>query len=278
MRVIEPHQFSSRHRERRSSKKYAFTALIVMVMVIFAIYFTFFASKTHAPTANPDAASKAGTKGTLKTYTPQEFRDLYNSFAYPNTERISEKTPITGNEEADDHIRTMAAARGYTLRSAPVTDVFQEVAPGMQLQQKAVQPWLDMRAAAKKDNIALDISAAYRSAEEQTRLFTSRIFLDGINIKNIPTGVYDRQIAAVLQTTAVPGYSRHHTGYTVDITCTQNPSVSFIATNCFRWLSADNYKNAKTYGWIPSYPEGTGMQGPEPEAWEYVWVGEETLI
>jgi LAS superfamily LD-carboxypeptidase LdcB len=42
-------------------------------------------------------------------------------------------------------------------------------------------------------------------------------------------------------------------------------------------MSKDNYLQAKKYGWIPSYPEGAQQQGPEPEAWEYVWVGTASL-
>jgi len=34
----------------------------------------------------------------------------------------------------------------------------------------------------------------------------------------------------------------------------------------------------KRFGFIPSYPENSGKQGPEPEPWEYVWVGEDVLL
>jgi LAS superfamily LD-carboxypeptidase LdcB len=73
--------------------------------------------------------------------------------------------------------------------------------------------------------------------------------------------------------TAVPGYSRHHTGYTVDIACENQTTLSFIYTVCFKWLSQNNYERTKKFGWIPSYPEEAVLQGPEPESWEYVWVG-----
>lgn len=281
MRVIEPQHLSSRHKEKPSNKKFVFSAALAVFAISLSIYLVFLADKTQAPSANNGSNNKttantdssAPKSGSLKTFTPQQFRDLYNGFAYPNTERISDKTPITGNEAADNHIRAIAVSRGYTLRSAPVSDTFQTVAPGMLLQQRAAQPWLDLQAAAKKNNLDIGLSAAYRSADEQAQLFASRLSVAAINIERIPSGAYDAQILRVLQSTAVPGYSRHHTGYTVDITCEQTPALSFLITDCFKWLSAENYKNAKTYGWIPSYPEGTGQQGPEPEAWEYVWVG-----
>ena len=216
-------------------------------------------------------------KGVLKTLSGAQFRDLYNGFAYPNTQRINEDTPITGDQSADAHIRKLATERGYMIRSAPVTNAFRVVASDMKLQERSAGPWLELVAAAKQDGENLELTAAYRSADEQRDIFMSRLKLDGINVGRIATGIYDRQMDDVLKSTAVPGYSRHHTGYTVDIGCEDQPYVIFDATTCFKWLSADNYKNAKRFGWIPSYPDGAGKQGPDPESWEYVWVGLEAL-
>ncbi len=119
----------------------------------------------------------------------------------------------------------------------------------------------------------LNLVAAYRSNADARNLFLSRLNEYRIDIPQIANGTYDKQINDLLRTTAIPGYSRHHTGYTVDIGCNDQTLAVFKNTPCFEWLSADNYKNAKLYGWIPSYPEGAGQQGPDPEPWEYVWVG-----
>jgi LAS superfamily LD-carboxypeptidase LdcB len=75
----------------------------------------------------------------------------------------------------------------------------------------------------------------------------------------------------------VPGYSRHHTGYTIDLWC-EDGSSTFLSSSCYKWISDNNYLKAKQSGWIPSYPAGTDDQGPEPEPWEYVWVGTERLM
>jgi LAS superfamily LD-carboxypeptidase LdcB len=233
--------------------------------------------KTIQTAKAPVRFTEPAKKGVLKNFTGPEFRDLYNSFAYPNTKRIAEDTPITSNPDADARIRKIAEDRGYHIRSAPVTDAFREVAPGMKLQERAADPWLQMVEAAKKDKETLILTAAYRSADEQKKILLDRLGSDGINIALIGRGIYDQRINEVLRTTAVPGYSRHHTGYTIDIGCQNDPSVIFDESSCFKWLSADNYKNAKTFGWIPSYPPGAGNQGPEPESWEYVWVGVDTL-
>lgn len=214
-------------------------------------------------------------KGVLKTFTGTQFRDLYNNFAYPNTEYISDSTPITGNTDADKHIRILAERRGYIKRSAPVTDNFKTVGDDMVLQERAAVPWLEMQAAAKKDGHRITLTAAYRSAGEQKEIFLSR--LGNLQLSAVANGAYDSRITQVLSMTALPGYSRHHTGYTVDIGCENDPAVVFEKSACFDWLHADNYKNAKRFGWIPSYPEDVTEQGPEPESWEYVWVGLDAL-
>ncbi len=216
-------------------------------------------------------------KGTLKSFTGDQFKDLYSSFTYPNTQKINESTPILGDDAADAKIRQIAVSRGYQVRSAPVTNAFQDVGDGFLLQRPAAQPWLDLVASAKKENINLGLTAAYRSAEDQKQIFTSRLAQQSVPTPEIANGAHDAKISQVLRTTAIPGFSRHHTGYTIDISCEDKPDSSFMYTPCFEWLSANNYENAKKHGWIPSYPEGTASQGPDPESWEYVWVGVDAL-
>ena len=133
------------------------------------------------------------------------------------------------------------------------------------------------RKSAKKDNINLFLTAGYRSAEEQRQIFLDRLAEIDLTEDLIATKKFDDKLNEILATTAIPGYSRHHTGYTIDIGCGNSPTVEFEFTVCFQWLSEDNYKNAKMHGWIPSYPEKDGLQGPEPETWEYVWVGQDAV-
>ena len=90
-------------------------------------------------------------------------------------------------------------------------------------------------------------------------------------------GKVDDKVSTLLETTAPPSFSRHHTGYTIDVACDGIGLAKFEATPCYRWLAVDNYKNAKTLGWIPSYPKDSPQQGPNPEPWEFVWVGKDAL-
>lgn len=282
MRVIDHRRKPQPEKKRRSHKP----VIVVLVMAVIGagLYSLLNSDQLGAPKSKSESNTTVAQsiadvpkKGTLKQFTGPEFRDLYNSFAYPNTAAINEKTAITGNEQADDRIRKVAIDRGYQSRSAPVTNAFQDVGDGYLLQQRAAQPWLDLVIAAKKDGLTIGLTAAYRSAEEQKQIFTTRLAQLGIPVEEIAAGRRDAEISQVLRMTAIPGYSRHHTGYTVDISCEDMPNSSFAYTTCFKWLSANNYEHAKLHGWIPSYPEGTGNQGPDPETWEYVWVGKDAV-
>jgi uncharacterized protein with LGFP repeats len=72
---------------------------------------------------------------------------------------------------------------------------------------------------------------------------------------------------------APPGFSKHQSGYTIDFRASGVGGGAFGSSRLGQWLAADNYAAAKRHGFIPSYPSGAGAQGPEPEPWEYVWVG-----
>lgn len=303
MRVIDPKQRQSSAKvtgsanqagsvrptakKRRGKQRYVLPLALLLVVGCVGAGYAYSANKSEVSEQRTNAATEptvvqqniqSTTKtGKLKTFTGEQFRDTYDNFAYPNTAPIDENTPITGNVAADHQIKHLAEQRGYKKRSAPVTNTFQDVGEKYQLQQRAAQPWLDMQAAAKKDGINLGLTAAYRAANDQKDIFLQRLSAQSLTPAAIASGSQDAQVNQVLRTTAIPGYSRHHTGYTVDISCKNQPANAFENTVCFQWLSANNYQNAKKYGWIPSYPPGAGQQGPDPESWEYVWVGIDTV-
>lgn len=289
MQVINPRR-KKYQVARRKQKKLGLSVVVLTIILIALIGAGFYLLKhfqdDKSDKQNLQANSSQETvqnifpekekSGVLKNFSGEEFKNLYNSFAYPNTRMISDTTSITGNEAADHKIRQLAIARGYAIRSAPVSDTFEDF-NGELLQQKAAQSWKDLVADAQNDGYNFGLTAGYRSADVQKDIFMSRLMAKNVNIAAIPSGVHDVQINEVLKTTAIPGYSRHHSGYTVDIACKNMPAAAFKNSSCFRWLSADNYKNAKENGWIPSYPDGAGIQGPDPEEWEYVWVGKDAL-
>jgi LAS superfamily LD-carboxypeptidase LdcB len=295
MRIIEPqqHHFHKTPKAKfRKPKNKRLQAIILLVAIFIILCVVFWPSnKAAAPTDN---AVKTGSNTiqispapppprpkVLKTFTGDEFRDLYNNFAYPNTEQITSTLSITGNATADARIRKLSESRGYKLRSIPVAPIQKIGDPNLSgddlLQSKALEAWRELQKNAKQSNIDIRILSAYRSPELQRSIFNSRLNATGVSIAQIANGEADGAVNAVLKTTSVPGYSRHHTGYTVDFQCGNGTLEAFENSPCYTWISKNNYENAKKAGWIPSYPAGTSLQGPDPEPWEYVWVGTDSL-
>jgi D-alanyl-D-alanine carboxypeptidase len=180
----------------------------------------------------------------------------------------------------------LALQRGYRLReqadeNALVTENRHS------LQETAMSAWREMQAAAKAEGVELQLVSAYRSVERQRRIFLRELGLLSrqstgreYNTRELAGGQADSSIEEVLRYSSIPGFSKHHSGYTIDIS---DPSQGHVFTDFehtlgFQWISAHNYLNAKRFGFIPSYPAGAEGQGPDPEPWEYVWVGRKPLL
>lgn len=293
MHVLSPKEIENRNiKKTRKNKRAPFVVLFLLIALGSLGWYGY---KTILPTQKVATAPQDKTtekqdvapapaatpKTKLKTFTGVQFRDLYRSTTYPNTESFTTPPEITGNTEADARIRSLAEKRGFVLTSIPVAPIEKsgELLTGEYqddlLQPLAAKSWQQLKAAAKKDGLAMSLISGYRSPKSQRNLFTERLYATGVTAKQIAAGTADNTLNATLGMTAVPGFSRHHTGYTIDIYC--DDGVAFGASKCNAWIIKNNYENAKKYGFIPSYPPGAGEQGPEPEAWEYVWVGTEPL-
>ena len=296
MHVLEPKDIASRNNKHAKVKRRSSRISLLLLVVLLAVgggayWYTYLRKKpaslattpvTPQLSSNKSVASAAKpAKTTLKTFTGVEFKDLYHSIKYPNTEPFTTPPEITGNVVADTRIRELADKRGFLLTSIPVAPIVKTNEPLLKgeeddlLQPLALNSWLQLKAAAKKDGLSMTLISAYRSPKWQRQLFTQRLYATGVTAAQIASGTADNAVNATLGLTAVPGYSRHHTGYTVDLYC--EDGTAFVSSSCNTWISKDNYANAKKYGWIPSYPPGAGEQGPEPEPWEYVWVGTDVL-
>ncbi len=289
MRVIEPKHFNKPSKHKNKSKTWLIIPGILLAVV------AVFASKLLRPKQNSTASNSSQTQqnstthttpatntptGEFKQFTGEEFKTLYRSVAYPNTQQVNEPLSITGNEIADKRIRELAEKRGYKTTALPQGSIVKINEPRLEnddlLQPLAAEGWQSLKTAAAKDKIPLSIISAYRSPEYQRNLFMGRLIANGTTAKLIADGIGDAVIEKTLGMTAVPGYSRHHTGYTIDLWC-EDGSKTFVNSSCYRWINQNNYLHAKESGWIPSYPAGTDLQGPEPEPWEYVWVGQQYL-
>lgn len=278
MRVISPTSYG-----RRGAKRHSLYLRIVFAVYIFLIAFV--GVQLYGANSNERYQSAVAKKAetvappverVFRTLSGEEFRDIYNSFNYVNTHKILEPPIITGDAAADIKIRTLAEARGYRMRRIARSTPAE--ADGYPLQALAGKYWQELKSEAANGGIVLTVTSGYRSVEDQREIFLEGLRAQGISVGLINTGQADSLVDKVLQTYAPPGYSRHHSGFTIDLTCGTNGLTNFATTICFEWLSRDNYLHAKTFGWAPSYPDGGGLQGPEPEPWEFVWVTSGALI
>lgn len=296
MHAVDPKEIARRaahnKRAKRQGRLFVIVIFLLGLSALSGLWFIQYKNKaSRQPTtpvteqAKPAAKTSATPKPAktkLKTFTGTQFRDLYRSISYPNTQAFSQPPDITGNPVADARIRSMAEKRGFALTTIPVSPIVKTGEALINengddlLQPPAQKAWQDLKAAAKKDGIHLTLISAYRSPKWQRDLFMQRLLAHGITIQQIADGKVDTAVNDTLSMTAVPGYSRHHTGYTVDLYC--EDGVAFGSSTCNTWITKNNYEVAKRYGWIPSYPEGAGEQGPEPEPWEFVWVGTDLLF
>jgi len=117
----------------------------------------------------------------------------------------------------------------------------------------AATAWQAMKAAAQADGVVLRIVSAFRSIDRQAEIVRAKL---------------DRGLSldAILEVSAPPGYSEHHTGRAVDVTTNGVPAleVEFEKTEAFRWLS----KRAGEFGFVLSYPAGN-PNGYAYEPWHW---------
>lgn len=168
---------------------------------------------------------------------------------------------ITGNADLDARIREMAEARGYVRQPLASTDLV--AVDGRLLQAPAAEAWEALQADARADGIGLVLTSAFRDLDDQQALFRDRI----------GGRTSDAAIGAALRFSAPPGYSKHHTGFAIDVGEAGTARGGFVNTRAHAWLAADDFARAKAHGFIPSYPHDGSRMGPDPEPWEFVWVG-----
>lgn len=293
MRVVEPKQFSplrTNTKPKRSLRRVGVSVLLAMLLVGGAYYFSRSPepatqeSQTNAvqadtttvpaPTIEPPVVVDT-VKDTLRIFADNEFKIFYDNLRQPNLQPVENPPSISGNDIADARIRQIAEQRGYRLRSSPETGL---TAIGDQkLQSPVIAPWQKLQSSAKSAGFSLTLVSGYRSVDTQRQLFLQRLSAAGGTIDAVAAGTADSIVNQILITTSIPGYSKHHTGYTLDLQCGGYAFENFKNSPCNDWLSADNFKVAKEHGFIPSYPPLADAQGPDPEAWEYVWVGTDLL-
>ena len=127
-----------------------------------------------------------------------------------------------------------------------------------QIKKEVYESFLDMWNDAKKENLNLIITSAYRTYEYQEKLWNSYSSSNG-----------EKWADSVA---ARAGYSEHQTGLTLDIVTYGSKMNDFENTDEFQWLN----KNAYKYGFILRYPKDKEeLTGYSYESWHYRYVGKD---
>lgn len=211
-----------------------------------------------------------------KCYDDASFVEEYNIFEDEKADLEWKNKYILNNFSADTHIQDIAKLRGYQKRPFAYED---DLVPfrGKKTRAALRDDYLSLEKEMADQDMKIHFVSGYRSSTQQRNIFKSK--LGSLSLSKISKGVYDDRINSVLKISALPAYSKHHSGYAVDFGCGTNRLVfKFAETKCYQYLSENNFENAKRFGFIPSYPENAGLIGPDPEPWEFVWVGEERLF
>ena len=128
---------------------------------------------------------------------------------------------------------------------------------GQEMLPEAADAWLAMRNEASKQGVELQAVSAFRSVEYQVEVLRRKLD-KGLKIQNI------------LEVTAAPGYSEHHSGRALDIT-TPGYAVleeEFENSPAFEWLR----EHAPDFGFSLSFPRDN-RHGVVYEPWHWAWQG-----
>jgi zinc D-Ala-D-Ala carboxypeptidase len=118
-----------------------------------------------------------------------------------------------------------------------------------------------MVSAARSSGVNITTISAFRSVEDQKRLFF------GVGAAR------GQQPTKRAEVSAPPKYSEHHTGYAIDVGDASVPATNlnqnFDTTPAYKWLKA----NAATYSFELSFPKDN-IQKVSYEPWHWRFVGD----
>lgn len=200
---------------------------------------------------------------TLPEYDGPGFVALYDyavANTLPNLAYPDGRLQVTGDFDLDERIWARALERGYRLR--PVATGVLVGVGGARMQPEAADAWITLREEIRAAGLGFGVSSAYRSPETQRSTFRSHL-----------SGSSDSAIDEALTWWSIPGTSKHHSGYALDFRYPNGTFGQFRGSPGHDWMSADNFAHPKRHGLVPSYPDDVTDQGPNPEPWEFVWVG-----
>lgn len=123
------------------------------------------------------------------------------------------------------------------------------------LMPRAARAWLRLRHAAALGQVELQLVSAFRSVEYQVGLIERKL-------------ARGQDLRQILEVSAAPGYSEHHSGRALDLTTPGFAALEeeFEHSPAFRWLQ----HNAAEFGFRLSFPRGN-PHGIAYEPWHWCW-------
>jgi zinc D-Ala-D-Ala carboxypeptidase len=141
------------------------------------------------------------------------------------------------------------------------SDELVSIGGGYRLRKAAAAKFQAMVSAARSSGVNITTISAFRSVEDQKRLFF------GVGAER------GQQPTKRAEVSAPPKYSEHHTGYAVDIGDSSVPATNlnqnFDTTPAYKWIKA----NAATYSFELSFPKNN-IQKVSYEPWHWRFVGD----
>ena len=222
-----------------------------------------------------------------KIFQGNEWKDIYEKakLSYPNIKSEYGGLNYFGDPALNQIVIDITLQRGFVKRNLVADESQLMYLEGYPIQKQMGEAITQVFKEMRNDGHPIIFLSGYRGIAEQSQVFGAEfskqsyaIFGREVTDQEILDRMADNVINKTLETVALPGYSRHHQGYTVDVTESGTYYKDFEKTGSYEWMSKDNFANLKKYGIIPSYPKGVQEQGPEPESWEFVYVGKENLL
>lgn len=125
-----------------------------------------------------------------------------------------------------------------------------------QMMPQAARAWLDMKAAAASCGIDLQAVSAFRSVDYQADIIR----------KKLDAG---HSVEKILEVSAAPGYSEHHSGRALDISTPgfEPLEEAFENSAAFEWLQ----QSAANFCFSMSFPRNN-PHGLAYEPWHWCWT------
>lgn len=117
----------------------------------------------------------------------------------------------------------------------------------------AASAWQEMKAAAEREHVTLQLVSAFRSVAYQRQIIERKL-------------AAGQTLDQILRVSAAPGYSEHHTGRAIDLTAPGCKPLTeeFEQTPAFAWLA----RRANSYGFSMTYPRNN-PSGVIYEPWHW---------